>query len=111
MGDTVQIQRKIFGKTTFSNVVDTEFNQLVPKEEQAVVKEDATVDSFFASYDTLFYDIPPSGSIKSHLEIVTRSSEYLGVSLEDLQQEIINLREENVALKKQLFSLSNPDNK
>lgn len=111
MSETAIVQRKIFGKNTFSNVVDTKFNQLVPSNQQAIVKEDANVDDFFASYDSLFYDIPPSGSLKSHLELVNRSSEYIGISIEDLEKEIVSLREENVALKKQLFSISNPDAK
>ncbi len=109
MADSVEIKRKIFGKSTFANTVDTNFNQLVPSEDAPQQTRDISVQTFFDDYSTLFYDIPPSGSTNSHLDIINRSSEYIGLSIEDLQQEIVNLREENVALKKQLFSISNPE--
>ena len=62
-----------------------------------------TVDGFFNEYDVLFYEIPLSGSNNSHLELATRSLEYLGLSLEDLQNEITELRDENVNLKNQIM--------
>lgn len=108
MAEIVQVQRKIFGKTTFKNVVDTNFNELLPANPSTPVLPPATVDTFFADYDSLFYDIPASGSSASHLELVNRSSEYLGISFTDLLDEIADLREENVALKNQIFTLTNP---
>jgi hypothetical protein len=65
-----------------------------------------SVVSFFNDYDTIFYDIPPSGSDTSHLEIVKRSGEYIGISIEDLQEEIRILREENVSLKNQIVIIT-----
>jgi hypothetical protein len=108
MGEQVNIVRKIYGKNTFTNVVDVEFNQLVPKEPTAITQTPASVDSFFSDYDTLFYDIPPSGSDNSHTEIVKRSGEYIGLSIDNLREEIANLRDENVSLKTQIVSLTNP---
>jgi hypothetical protein len=111
MAESVNIIRKIYGKNTFSNVVDVSFKQLVPQDgnpaEDNNQSENQTVESFFDSYDTLFYDIPPSGSDTSHLEIVKRSGDYIGLSFDDLQEEIRNLREENVSLKNQIFLISN----
>ncbi len=107
MAEIVSIERKIFGKNSFTNVVDVKFNQLIPQEPSVTQAPDTTVDKFFIDYDSLFFDIPPSGSEKSHQELVIRSSEYLGISFEDLQQEIIQLREENVSLRTQLLTLSN----
>jgi hypothetical protein len=108
MAEIVQIQRKIFGKNTFKNVVDINFNQLIPKESTAAVQPPATVETFFQDYNTLFYDIPASGSNNSHLELINKSSDYLGISFIDLQNEINNLRSENVALKNQIYTLTNP---
>jgi len=51
----------------------------------------------------LFFEIPPSGSDNSHLGLATKSLEYLGVSLDDLQAEIDSLRQENVELKNQIL--------
>jgi hypothetical protein len=108
MAEIVQVQRKIFGKSTFKNVVDTNFNELLPADPAIPVLPPATVDTFFVDYDNLFYDIPASGSSTSHLELVNRSSEYLGISFTDLLDEISDLRDENVALKNQIFTLTNP---
>jgi hypothetical protein len=65
-----------------------------------------TVPQFFNEYDILFYEIPPSGSDDSHLALATRSLEYIGVSLDDLQNEITELREENIDLKNQILLAS-----
>jgi hypothetical protein len=113
MAEAIDIKRKIYGKNTFTNVVDVSFKQLVPQDGNPAEDENqninVTIVSFFDNYDTLFYDIPPSGSDNSHLELVRRSADYIGVSLEDLQEEIRNLREENVSLKNQIFSITNPN--
>lgn len=111
MAEAVEIKRKIYGKNTFANVVDVSFKQLVPQDGNPEIDSttaNLTVASFFNNYDTLFYDIPPSGSENSHLEIVKRSGEYIGISLEDLEEEIRNLREENVSLKSQIVILTTP---
>jgi len=108
MADIIVVQRKIFGKNSFSNVVDYNFNQIVPANSTKPVVPAATVESFFQDYNTLFYDIPPSGSNSTHLELVNKSSEYLGISLLDMQAEIENLRSENVALKNQIYTLTHP---
>ncbi len=109
MAEAVDIKRKIYGKNTFTNVVDVTFKQLVPQDgnpAEEVTTGASTVIQFFNDYDTLFYDIPPSGSANSHLEIVKRSGEYIGIDFENLQEEIVNLREENVSLKNQLLTLT-----
>ncbi len=54
----------------------------------------------------LFFDIPPTGSENSHLTLATRSLEYIGLSLDDLQNEISLLREENIDLKNQILLAS-----
>ena len=107
MGEFVDIKRKIFGKNTFTNVVDVSFKQLVPEDPSDTSAPPASIDSFFDDYDTLFYDIPPSGSDQSHLEIVKKSGDYIGLNLEDLQEEIRILRDENVSLKTQIASITN----
>jgi hypothetical protein len=107
MSDIIDVKRKIYGKNTFTNVIDVTFSQLVTKDPTTAPTEAATVDTFFENYDDLFFDIPPSGSANSHLELVTRSSEYIGISIENLQQEIATLRDENVSLKNQLLTITN----
>lgn len=109
MAEAVNLKRKIYGKNTFSNVIDTSFKQLVPQdgnpaEDQGT--QEANLDKFFTEYNSIFYDIPPSGSQNSHLEIVKKSGDYIGLNFDDLEEEIKNLREENVSLKNQIVILT-----
>ena len=106
MSETVQVKRKVFGKNTFSNVVNTQFTQLIPAATNTVVEKPVTVADFFQSYTDLFYSIPPSGSDNSHETLVNNSSEYLGISYQDLIKELTEVRNENVALRNQLFTLT-----
>jgi hypothetical protein len=104
MSETSKIQKTIYSLDGFNNVVDTSFSQLVkPLVKEKPITPDMTVTQFFNEYNVLFYDIPLSGSDESHLGLATRSLEYLGLSIEDLQTEISNLREENIDLKNQIL--------
>jgi hypothetical protein len=110
MADPVKITKTIFGKNTFPNVVDTKFNQLVSPESDGV-STPVDVKGFFGNYNDLFYDIPQSGSYSgsigySHLDLVNRSSDYIGISITDMESEIMQLRSENVALRQQIFTLT-----
>ena len=65
-----------------------------------------TVEEFFGYYNSLFFEIPLSGSDNSHLGLVNKSLDYLDLSLDDLQSEIEYLRQENVELKNQILQSS-----
>jgi hypothetical protein len=103
-----ELQKTIYSLNSFNNVVDTNFSQLA-KTSTSVINastSDKTVNQFFQEYDSLFFEIPPTGSNESHLGLATRSLEYLGLSLDSLQSEIDILREENVNLKNQIVLTS-----
>jgi hypothetical protein len=111
MSEQVQVIRSIFGKSTYQNVIDTKFSQLIPQDTTNVTP-DVGVVKFFQYYNELFFDIPPSGSYSgslgmSHADLVDRSSNYLGISITNLITEINELRNENVSLKNQIFVLTN----
>lgn len=108
MSEQIKIAKTIYSLDQFNNVVDTKFSQLANSSVDNNIEDvnEVNVDTFFDDYNTLFYDIPLSGSDNSHLGLVTKSLEYLGLSLEDLQNEIETLREENVGLKTQLLAAS-----
>ena len=105
-----ELQKTIYSLNSFNNVVDTNFSQLAktasPLAPSSATTLDKTVSQFFQEYDSLFFEIPPTGSDESHLGLATRSLEYLGLSLETLQKEIDDLREENVNLKNQIILTS-----
>lgn len=106
MSEQIKIQKTIYSLQSFNNVVNTQFSQLFTPAKEIPINTDKTVSEFFNEYDVLFYDIPLSGSEDSHLGLATRSLEYLGMSLEDLQTEITELREENINLKNQILLAS-----
>lgn len=107
MSEEINIVKKIYGKDSFSNAVNVKFSQLIPSDDTTnVVSNDDTIDSFFQSYNNLFFQIPPSGSDQSHMALIIKSSEYIGINIDDLSDEIRTLRDENVSLKNQLFNSS-----
>lgn len=109
MSNTVDISRKIFGKNGFTTVIDTNFSELIPADNQQSLSVSSSVAEFFQTYSTLFYDIPSTGSTSStntHLDLVNQSSAYLGISYQDLLTELQQTRQENVSLKNQIFTLT-----
>jgi hypothetical protein len=108
MSEQVKIQKTIYNSKDFNNVVDTNFSQLINTKPSPAIEEsiNESLDNLYNLYNTLYFDIPPSGSDDSHLGIATRSLDFLGLSLDDLRNEIENLREENIGLKTQLLDAS-----
>ena len=104
----ITIQKTIYSLDEFNNVVDTEFSELASSATptDGLATPDMTVADFFSQYDSLYYEIPVSGSDESHLGLASRSLAQVGVSLEDLQAEISYLRQENTDLKNQILQLS-----
>jgi hypothetical protein len=103
----VEIKKTIYSLSNFNNTIDTKFSQLVNFSKDNLINNDASIDKFFNDYDELFYDIPLSGSDETHLGLASRSLEHLGLSIEDLTNEINLLREENIDLKNQIVTMAN----
>ena len=107
MSEQVKIQKTIYSLEGVNNIINTKFSQLIPlSAPNTQVKPDIDTTEFFNQYNMLFFEISPSGSDESHLGLATRSLEYLGLSLDDLQSEIDFLRQENVELKNQVIQIS-----
>jgi hypothetical protein len=93
----IPIEKTVYDKNQFINVIDTQFSQLL---NQGVEETPTfTIDDFFELYDQLFYQIPKEGDTNSHRFILEREAEYLGVTInqEDIQallDEITSLRQE-----------------
>lgn len=107
MANDIQLQKTVFGKVDFSKVVDTSFKTFT----QPVPEEDLdTPEELFRLYDKLYYSIDLEGDENSHRYLVNKSSELLNfdATTEDIQpllDEIAQLREENLALNQQVFTL------
>ena len=109
---TISTQKLIYSKE-INKVLDPQFSSLVPKPNEEVVSSIPTVNEFFDNYDILFYQIPLTGS-NSHAELVEKSSEYLGLDLNVLVEQINFLEEQNKQLQKQIEEFNtgefNPNN-
>jgi hypothetical protein len=113
MAEQVSFSRTFFNPEQYKKTIDTQFSELVPVT-GLVTSSTAPVDvnAFFIQYNNIFYNIPATGSTNSHEYLIQQSAAYLGLDLspdnvQDLIDEITQLREENLELQQQLFELSN----
>jgi len=110
MAEIVQLNKTVYGKVTYPNVINTEFSQLI-KPQVDVTFTPVTVEEFFDYYDELFYDIPTVGDFNSHTELIKRSTEYVGVNqntdeIDALLDEINQLRLENLTQQQTIDELT-----
>lgn len=101
--EDVNLIKEIYGTVTYIKAVDTKFSELVsPQVNQE--PEVITVEKFFEYYDTLFFNIPVSGSVNSHTYLVKTSQEYIGGSVLDAEKQA--LIEEINSLRQQIIDLN-----
>jgi len=79
MMQEVKLVKEVYGRNTYTRVIDTSFNELY----FAVTAStgpgtQVTVETFFDAYNDLFFQIPATGDYNSHEYLVKRSGEYLG---------------------------------
>jgi hypothetical protein len=104
MEQKVDTKKKVFNKAQYPKTINTQFSQLGVTSITQAIAETPTVEEFFNLYDELFYDIPALGATNSHEYLVKTSGEYIDFDqqneiIEALQQEITDLREENLKLQ------------
>jgi hypothetical protein len=93
----IPVQKTVFNKDTYGRVIDTQFSQLL---NQGVAETNSfSIDDFFQLYEDLFYQIPKEGDTNSHMYILQREADYLGISIsqDDVQallNEITSLRQQ-----------------
>ena len=107
----LKLNKAVYGKVSYPQIVDTEFTQLVQPDEVTPDLEPLTVAEFFQEYDRLFFDIPQNGEVGSHKELVTRSSSYVGMTdqgeeIQALIDEISNLRIQLLTAQQEVVNLS-----
>jgi hypothetical protein len=96
----IPTQKLVYSKS-INTVTDTNFNNFVPQPTVEPVVSIPTVDEFFNNYDVLFFQIPLTGS-NSHATLVEKSSEYLGLDLNVLVEQLNFLQEQNQQLQQQI---------
>jgi len=101
MEQKVNLDKEVYPKRQYEQVINTSFSQLVPPSESVATDQPPTVEEFFQDYDTLFFQIPKTGTTNSHEYLIQQSSEYIGYIPQN--EEIIALTEEITALRNQLI--------
>ena len=102
--ERVSLRKQVYAKSSFDNVINTEFTEFSPTETPTPETQSLNIDEFFTQYNTLFYDIPKFGETNSHEYIVKTSGQYIDASqinetIEALLEEINQLRQENADLQ------------
>lgn len=110
MAEEVKLNKTVYGKITYPNIVNTEFTQLI-QPNTPVVDTSITINQFFQYYNDLFFEIPASGDFNSHEELIKRSTEYVGSAqttdeIEALLEEINQLRLENLSQQQTIDGLT-----
>ena len=114
MAQPVTLQKQVYDRNQYKQVIDTSFTQLVQPTTQDTSSALPSVNQFFDYYNQLFFDIPKFGETNSHEYLIKTSTEYIGASseisneLQALIDEVTELRQENLDLQQQLLSSITP---
>ncbi len=95
---SINLNKKVFNKSTYERTINTQFSQLGVKSVQEQINEQPTVQEFFDMYNTLFYDIPELGPTNSHEFLVKTSGEYINT---DVNNELIDALQKEIAVLRQ----------
>ena len=113
MSQKVTLQKQVFDKNQYKQVIDTSFTQLANTTPTAFTGSTLpTVSEFFGYYNQLFFDIPKFGATDSHEYLIKTSQDYVGTSnmvndeVQELIDEITELRQENLDSQQQLLNLA-----
>ena len=101
MAQDINLNNKVFNKTEYKKVINTNFTQLGVKTIQEQLDEQPTVQEFFDLYNQLFYEIPELGETNSHEFLIKTSSEY--IKFDEINEEIIILQNEIASLREELL--------
>lgn len=116
MAEKITLNKEVYSPQAFKNTINTSFSQLVTVAPTAsitsVFEPTVSVQEFFSYYKELFFLIPKVGSVNSHEYLIKTSTDYVGYNPVDSEmqaviEEITQLRQENLDLQKQIYSLQN----
>ena len=111
METKVNLNKEVFAKLQYEQVIDTSFSQLVPPTSSIPEEQLPTVEEFFQDYDALFFQIPKTGD-NSHETLIVSSTDYIGYQplndeIQALTEEITSLRTQLLESRQQLADLAN----
>ena len=111
MEQKVNLNKDVFAKNQYKQVIDTSFSQLIPPLSSIPEETLPTVEEFFQDYDNLFFQIPQTGE-NSHETLIVTSTDYIGYQplndeIQALTEEITSLRTQLLESRQQLADLAN----
>lgn len=111
MGQIVNLDKEVYNRTQYEQVIDTSFSQLIPPSSSIPIETLPTVEEFFQDYDSLFFQIPQAGE-NSHETLIVSSTDYIGYQplndeIQALTEEITSLRTQLLESRQQLADLAN----
>tara|TARA_B110000027_G_scaffold129705_1_gene151564 strand:- start:212 stop:676 length:465 start_codon:yes stop_codon:yes gene_type:complete len=98
----VDLRKEVFNKPQYKQVIDTSFSQLGVTSVSASAEDQISVEEFFGYYNSIFYDIPPTGDTNSHEFLVKSSGEY--INFDQIAEEILALQQEIAGLREELLA-------
>ena len=98
----VDLRKEVFNKPQYERVIDTSFSQLGVASISASAEDQISIEEFFGYYNSLFYDIPPTGETNSHEFLVKSSGEY--INFDQIAEEILALQQEIAGLREELLA-------
>lgn len=98
----VDLRKEVFNKPQYEQVIDTSFSQLGVVSVSASAEDQISIEEFFGYYNSLFYDIPPTGETNSHEFLVKNSGEY--INFDQIAEEILALQQEIAGLREELLA-------
>lgn len=98
----VDLRKEVFNKPQYEQVIDTSFSQLGITSVSASAEDQISIEEFFGYYNSLFYDIPPTGETNSHEFLVKNSGEY--INFDQIAEEILALQQEIAGLREELLA-------
>ena len=102
MEKKIDLIKNVYNKIQYSKTIDTSFKELGITSITEDLTQQPSVEEFFALYNELFYDIPPTGETNSHQYLVIQSGDYIG--FDQNQEEIEALQTEINQLRKNLLT-------
>jgi hypothetical protein len=116
MEKNIKLKASVFEKNQYKQNIDTTFSQLTSSLSIPPVTSSLTIPEFFDKYNSLFFDIPRTGSTSlsvlpsgSHALIAATFNPVNDPVIQDLLQQINDVREEISSINLQILQISDPE--
>ena len=116
MRKNIKLKASVFETNQYKQNIDTTFSQLTSSLITTTPTSSLSIPEFFDKYNTLFFDIPRSGSTSlsvlpsgSHALIAANFNPVDDPVIQDLLQQINDIREEILSINLQILEISDPE--